>query len=46
MKLDLLTNATLVDDAIRFVSSNVSKDKETAKENEEEEEDKTINKIF
>jgi hypothetical protein len=44
MKLDLPTNATLVDDAIRFVSSNVSKDKETAKENEEE--DKTINKIF
>jgi hypothetical protein len=35
MKLDLPTNATLVDDAIRFVSSNVSKDKETAKENEE-----------
>lgn len=45
MKLDLLTNATLVDDAIRFVSSNVSKDKETAKENEEVEH-KTINKIF
>ncbi|HEY5631224.1 MAG TPA: hypothetical protein VI278_05590 [Nitrososphaeraceae archaeon] len=45
MKLDLPTNATLVDDAIRFVSSNVSKDKETAKENEEVE-DKTINKIF
>jgi hypothetical protein len=49
MKMDLLTNATVVDDAIRFVSSNVSKDKEIAKENEEEEEeedDKTINKIF
>jgi hypothetical protein len=45
MKLDLLTNATLVDDAIRFVSSNVSKYKETAKVNEEVE-DKTINKIF
>ena len=44
MKLDLLTNATVVDDAIRFVSSNVSKDKQTAKENEEAE-DKTI-KIF
>ena len=27
MKLDLLTNATVVDDAIRFVSSNKSKDK-------------------
>jgi hypothetical protein len=26
MKLDLLTNATVVDDAIRFVSSNKSKD--------------------
>jgi hypothetical protein len=35
-----------MDDAIRFVSFNVSKDKETAKENEEAEEDKTINKIF
>ena len=46
MKLDLLTNATVVDDAIRFVSSNVSKDKETAKENVEAEEDKTMNKIF
>jgi hypothetical protein len=27
MKLELLTNATVVDDAIRFVSSNTSKDK-------------------
>ncbi len=27
MKLDLLTNATVVDDAIRFVSSHTSKDK-------------------
>jgi hypothetical protein len=26
MKLDLLTNATVVDDAIRFVSSQTSKD--------------------
>jgi hypothetical protein len=26
MKLDLLTNASVVDDAIRFVSSNKSKD--------------------
>ena len=26
MKLDLLTNATVVDDAIRFVSSNKFKD--------------------
>jgi hypothetical protein len=29
MKLDLLTNATVVDDAIRFVSSNKSKDNKT-----------------
>jgi hypothetical protein len=28
MKLDLLTNATVVDDAIRFVSENQSKNKE------------------
>ena len=27
MKLDLLTNATVVDDAIRFVSSNKSEEK-------------------
>jgi hypothetical protein len=27
MKLDLLTNATVVDDAIRFISSGKSKDK-------------------
>ena len=27
MKLDLLTNATVVDDAIRFVSSNNGKEK-------------------
>jgi hypothetical protein len=27
MKLDLLTNATVIDDAIRFVSSNKLKDK-------------------
>ena len=31
MKLDLLTNATVVDDAIRFVSSQKSKDKENIK---------------
>jgi hypothetical protein len=31
MKLDLLTNATVVDDAIRFVSSNKYKDKENLK---------------
>ena len=28
MKMDLLTNATVVDDAIRFVSSNNSKDEQ------------------
>ena len=28
MKMDLLTNATVVDDAIRFVSSNESKGKQ------------------
>jgi predicted transcriptional regulator len=31
MKLDLLTNATIVDDAIRFVSSQKSKDKKKLK---------------
>jgi predicted transcriptional regulator len=42
MKLELLTNATVVDDAIRFVSSKKSKDKEKIKSayssNEDEEE--------
>jgi hypothetical protein len=32
MKLELLTNATVVDDGIRFVSSNTSKDKEESRE--------------
>jgi hypothetical protein len=36
MKLDLLTNATVVDDAIRFVSSNQSKEKSLANNNEDE----------
>jgi hypothetical protein len=44
MKLDLLTNATVVDDAIRFVSSDRSKDKEKLKPlgngNEEDKESK------
>ena len=31
MKMDLLTNATVVDDAIRFVSNNSSKDKAKSK---------------
>src|SRR5919205_3078385 len=40
MKLDLLTNATVVDDAIRFVSCNRSKEKlnSSANDNEQEEE--------
>jgi hypothetical protein len=42
MKLDLLTNATVVDDAIRFVSSNKLKDKlksssESSNQNDKEE---------
>jgi predicted transcriptional regulator len=44
MKLDLLTNATVVDDAIRFVSQK-SKDKESSKKNEAVEQRMT-NKIF
>jgi hypothetical protein len=36
MKLDLLTNATVVDDAIRFVSSNKSKDKLKSSTNDSE----------
>jgi hypothetical protein len=34
MKLDLLTNATVVDDAIRFVSSNQSKATSPSSSNE------------
>jgi hypothetical protein len=40
MKLDLLTNATVVDDAIRFVSSQKSKDKEKLKSSFSNESDK------
>ena len=47
MKLDLLTNATVVDDAIRFVSSNKSKenpksstDKEPREPDYDEDQDK------
>jgi hypothetical protein len=43
MKLDLLTNATVVDDAIRFVVEK-SKDNETVQENESRA--KITNKIF
>ena len=39
MKLDLLTNATVVDDAIRFVSSNYSKMTSTSISNEREKEE-------
>ena len=45
MKLDLLTNATVVDDAIRFASQKY-KEKETPEENEVAEEQKMPNKIF
>jgi hypothetical protein len=44
MKLDLLTNATVVEDAIRFVSDK-SKDKESFEDNEVVEQ-KMINKVF
>jgi hypothetical protein len=41
MKLDLLTNATVVDDAIRFVSSEKSKEKsELSSDNSDENDDK------
>ena len=46
MKLDSLTNATVVDDAIRFVEAN-SRDRrndETAQESESDEE--ITNKVF
>jgi hypothetical protein len=39
MKLDLLTNATVVEDAIRFVSSNKSKDNKTIQHSERQEEE-------
>jgi hypothetical protein len=40
MKLDLLTNATVVDDTIRFVSSNKSKDKLKSSSGNSDEESK------
>jgi predicted transcriptional regulator len=48
MKLDLLTNATVVDDAIRFVASKYSKPKHQSNNYQEEEEAElgTINNIF
>jgi hypothetical protein len=39
MKLELLTNATVVDDAIRFVSSNKSKEKPLANSSEDQKEE-------
>jgi hypothetical protein len=44
MKLDLLTNATVIDDAIRFVSHK-SKDKETSVDDERAEQEMT-NEVF
>jgi hypothetical protein len=40
MKLELLTNATVVDDAIRFVLSQQSKDKEKLKSSSSDEDDR------
>ena len=45
MKLDLLTNATVVDDAIRFVLFNMPKYKESPEDNEVVEQ-KITNKVF
>ena len=45
MKLDLLTNATVVNDAIRFVLFNMSKYKESPEYNEVVEQ-KMTNKVF
>jgi hypothetical protein len=47
MKLDLLTNATVIDDDIRFVSSKHSKPKHRSNNYQEEEAELgTINKVF
>lgn len=44
MKLDLLTNATVVDDAIKFVSSKFrSKERESAKESNKPDYDDSVN---
>jgi hypothetical protein len=45
MKLDLLTNATVVDDAIRFVSHK-SKDKDQLEKQQEETGEITTNQVF
>jgi hypothetical protein len=41
MKLDLLTNATVVDDAIRFISSNKSEEKLELSRTNNNEDDKS-----
>ena len=46
MKLDLLTNATVVDDAIKFVASGKSKDKEGEDKQEQETGEITTNQVF
>jgi hypothetical protein len=43
MKLDLLTNATVVDDAIRFVSSNKFKEKQKSSLDNSNQDDKESN---
>jgi DNA-binding transcriptional regulator LsrR (DeoR family) len=45
MKMDLLTNATVVDDAIRFISFNTFKDKDASEDNGAVEQ-KMTNKVF
>jgi hypothetical protein len=46
MKLNLLTNATVVDDAIKFVASEKSKDKEDEDKQEQETGEITTNQVF
>jgi hypothetical protein len=46
MKLDLLTNATVVDDAIRFVSKHTKSEHEVNYQKEEEAEHIMTNKVF
>jgi hypothetical protein len=46
MKLNLLTNATVVDDAIKFVASEKSKDKEGEDKQEQETGEITTNQVF
>jgi hypothetical protein len=46
MKLNLLTNATVVDDAIKFFASEKSKDKEDEDKQEQETGEITTNQVF